>query len=43
MIKVAQVKGGQVLVNPDKDGRVRAAALAKEVKVDVAAPDHLIP
>ena len=42
-VKVAQVKDGQVLVNPDKDGRVRAAALAKEVKVDVAAPGHLIP
>jgi hypothetical protein len=33
VIKVAQVK----------DGRVRAAALAKEVKVDVADPGHLIP
>ena len=43
VVKVAQVKDGQVLVNPDKDGRVRAAALAKEVKVDAAASGHLIP
>jgi len=43
VVKVAQVKDDQVLVNPDKGGRVRAAALGKEVKVDVAVSGRLIP
>jgi hypothetical protein len=37
LVKVAQVKAGQALVNPDRVGRVRAVDLAAEVKVDAAA------
>ena len=37
VVKVAQVKAGQALVNPDKVDRVRAVDLVAEVKVDAAA------
>ena len=37
VVKVAQVKAGQVLVDPDKADLARAGDLAAEVKVDAAA------
>ena len=37
VVKVAQVKAGQALVNPDKVDRVRAVDLVAEVKVDAGA------
>ena len=37
VVKVAQVKAGQALVNPDRVDRVRAVDLVAEVKVDAAA------
>ena len=43
VVKVAQVKDGQGLVNPDKDARDRMDVVAKEVKVDAAVSGHLIP
>ena len=37
VVKVAQVKAGQALVDPDKAAQARAVDLAAEVKVDAAA------
>ena len=37
VVKVAQVKAGQAMLDPDRDGRVRAVDLAVAAKVDAAA------